>query len=63
MAEVVNLRQARKQKARAEKTRAAEENRIAFGRTRGEREKQRRLAEHAERHLEGHRRESGDKPE
>jgi hypothetical protein len=60
VAEIVNLRQARKQKVRAEKARAAGENRAAFGRNKGEREKQRRLAEQTERHLDGHRREPGD---
>jgi len=36
MAEIVNLRQARKKKKRAEKERRAENNRIAFGRTQAE---------------------------
>jgi hypothetical protein len=36
MAEIINLRQARKQKARAEKEVRANENRIAFGRTKAE---------------------------
>ena len=56
MAEIVNLRQARKTKARAENEAKAAENRLAFGRTKAERElsgKERRLAE---RRLEGHRR-------
>jgi Domain of unknown function (DUF4169) len=35
-AEIVNLRQARKVKARSEKERAAEQNRISFGRTKQE---------------------------
>jgi hypothetical protein len=60
MAEIVNLRQARKHKARADKARVAEQNRAAFGRGRDERERQRRLAEQAGRHLDGHRREPGD---
>ncbi len=37
MADIVNLRQARKRKARAEKDSRAEANRIAFGRPKGER--------------------------
>lgn len=57
MAEIVNLRQARKHKARAEKERRATENRAAFGRTRGEREKQHRLEDQAGRFIDGHRRE------
>jgi len=60
MAEIVNLRQARKRKARADEARTAEENRAAFGRTKGEREKQRRIDEQAGRHLDGHRREPGE---
>jgi hypothetical protein len=60
MAEIVNLRQARKQKARADKARAADRNRTVFGRTGDEKERQRRLADQAERHLDGHRREPGD---
>ena len=60
MAEIVNLRQARKRRARAEKAHVAEANRAAFGRGKGEREKQRRLGEQAERHLDGHRRETGE---
>ncbi|MGB0682866.1 MAG: DUF4169 family protein [Magnetovibrionaceae bacterium] len=38
MAEVINLRQARKRKARADKAEQAEQNRIRFGRTKSERE-------------------------
>ena len=37
MAEIVNLRQARKQKSRTEKDGKAAENRVAFGRTKAER--------------------------
>ena len=36
-AEIVNLRRARKEKARADKERQAAENRIRFGRTKAER--------------------------
>ena len=60
VAEIVNLRLARKQKARADRARAADENRAAFGRSRQERERAQRLAEQAERTLDGHRREPGD---
>jgi hypothetical protein len=59
MAEIVNLRQARKQKARADKARAADENRATFGRSKAERERERQLARQAERHLDSHRREPG----
>ena len=56
MGEVVNLRRARKAKARVESERQADANRLAFGRTRAERE-----ASDAEKklqfaRLEGHRR-------
>ncbi|QDC00008.1 DUF4169 family protein [Mesorhizobium sp. 8] len=57
MAEIVNLRQARKQKARADKERAAAGNRAAYGRTKDERERQRRLDEQAGRFIDGHLRE------
>lgn len=38
MAEVVNLRRARKERAKREKEAQAQENRLAFGRTKAERE-------------------------
>lgn len=37
MGEVINLRRARKQKQRLDDERRAQENRVAFGRTKGER--------------------------
>ena len=43
--DVINLRRARKEKARAEKVRVAAENRAAFGRTKAE--KERAAREHA----------------
>ncbi len=43
MGEIVNLREARKRQARAEKARLAEANRARFGRTKAE--KQAQLAE------------------
>jgi hypothetical protein len=56
MAEIVNLRQARKQKARAEKDVKAAENRVAFGRTKADR----KLTDASQRlslnRLEGHKR-------
>jgi hypothetical protein len=39
-AEIVNLRRARKEKARAAKAESAAQNRAKFGRTRAEREKE-----------------------
>jgi hypothetical protein len=41
MADVVNLRHARKQKARADKEQEAAENRAKFGRTKGEKKRDR----------------------
>ena len=56
MADIINLRRARKDKVRAEKEARAAENRVKFGRTKEEK----RLAEArerlAERHIEAHRR-------
>ena len=47
--DVVNLRQFRKVKARSEKERAAEDNRIAFGRTKSEKQLTTRLNDMAAR--------------
>ncbi|MCL6708211.1 DUF4169 family protein [Pseudomonas sp. R2.Fl] len=47
--DVVNLRQFRKAKARDEKERRAEQNRVSFGRTRAEKDLTRALNEKAER--------------
>jgi Domain of unknown function (DUF4169) len=61
MADIINLRRARKDKARADKEARATENRIRFGRTKDEKllaEARERLAE---RRVEAHRRD--DKPE
>lgn len=56
MAEIVNLKRARKKKARAEKEKKAAANRVAFGRTREEKQKSdAERALEAARHL-GHRR-------
>ena len=50
--DVVNLRQFRKQKARSEKDRQAEQNRIAFGRTKAEKTLTRALNDKAEKTLD-----------
>ena len=50
--DVVNLRQFRKQKARSEKDRQAEQNRIAFGRTKAEKTLTRALNDKAEKALD-----------
>jgi hypothetical protein len=56
MAEIVNLRQARKQKARAEKAAKASENRVAFGLTKAERKLTDAAKDLSLRRLEGHKR-------
>ena len=60
MAEIINLRNARKQKARASKDAQAEQNRISFGRSKAE--KQLTAAERAlaEKRIDGHRRTDKD---
>ncbi|TPI10032.1 DUF4169 family protein [Mesorhizobium sp. B4-1-3] len=62
MGEVVNLRQARKQKARTEKERQASENRALHGRSKTERERDRLTSEKAGKFVAGHRREKPDDP-
>jgi hypothetical protein len=57
MAEIVNLRMARKQKARAGREKDAAENRALHGRSKSERLRERKSAERAETILDGHRRE------
>jgi hypothetical protein len=65
MAEVVNLRQARKAKKRADDRSAAAVNRAAFGRTKAEKAKEKAEAARAAGVLDGARRApgtSGDDP-
>jgi Domain of unknown function (DUF4169) len=57
LADIVNLRQHRKQKARAEKERTAEQNRAMHGRSKAEKERDRLATEQAVRFIDGHRRE------
>ncbi|MGB3832807.1 MAG: DUF4169 family protein [Mesorhizobium sp.] len=63
MAEIVNLRQARKHKQRADRERAAEQNRALHGRPKAERERDRLAADKAANFLEGHRRQGADEPD
>lgn len=56
MAEIVNLRMARKAKARRDKAVDADRNRAAFGRTRSERERGAAEKRREEAHLDGHKR-------
>ena len=53
MGEVVTLNQVRKARAKAEAKSRAESNRIAFGRTKAEKEAARRVAERQKRDLDG----------
>lgn len=52
MADIVNLRQFRKTKARSEKESQAEQNRLTFGRTKNEKTLTKALNEKAERALD-----------
>lgn len=52
MAEIVNLRQSRKQKRRDDKERQAAGNRAKFGRTKAEKLRDAAEAEHDQRHLD-----------
>jgi len=62
MAEIINLRQARKNKARAEKEARAEQNRISFGRTKAEKKLTKAEQDLAKSRLEAHRREPDETP-
>ena len=55
MGEIVNLRQVRKQKARAEKERQADANRALYGRTKAEKARDRLEAKKSSDFIEGHR--------
>ncbi|MGX5850983.1 DUF4169 family protein [Mesorhizobium sp. PL10] len=57
MGDVVNLRQLRKQKARAEKEKLAGENRARHGRSKAEKDRDRLTSDKAEKFIAGHRRE------
>jgi hypothetical protein len=62
MAEIVNLRMARKRIKRRKDEATAEENRIRHGRTLAERERERHAAKTVERHLDAHRLRPDDEP-
>lgn len=57
MADIINLRTVRKQKARAGKEAQAEQNRALFGRSKGEKLKQAAEKTLADRKIDGHKRE------
>lgn len=56
MAGVVNLRQARKARERDERRLAGDENAARFGRTKAQKEAERRAAEKNRAHLDAHKR-------
>lgn len=53
MAEIVNLNRWRKAKAKEDKARQAETNRVAFGRTKAEKEATRKQADQQAKELDG----------
>ena len=59
MAEIINLRKARKAKARAEKDAQAAEKRAKFGRPKHERSRSEAAKDLLDRKLDAHRREDG----
>ncbi|RUX92219.1 MULTISPECIES: DUF4169 family protein [unclassified Mesorhizobium] len=63
MADIVNLRQARKLKARDEKVRDAEQNRALHGRSKTEKQRDRLVADNSEKFVAGHRREKPGDPD
>jgi hypothetical protein len=60
MADIVNLRQARRRKARAERERAAEQNRLLHGRSKAEKSRDESERARAASFLESHRRKKPD---
>lgn len=63
MAEIINLRKARKKKARAEKEAEAAENRAKFGRPNEEQTQTEASKDLLDRKLDAHRREDSDPDE
>ena len=63
MGDVVNLRRARKARDRAGAEAQAEQNRIAFGRTKAERKLTEAERDKAARHIDGHKLGRDDEPE
>lgn len=56
MADIVNLRQFKKHKARAERETLADQNRVLHGRTKAEKARDQLTAERVEKFVDGHRR-------
>ena len=63
MGDIVNLRQARKQKARDEKLSDAEQNRALHGRSKAQKQRDRLIADKSEKFVDGHRREPSPSPD
>lgn len=59
MADIVNLRQFKKQKARSAREAVAEQNRTLHGRTKAEKAIERQTAERAEKFVDAHKLERG----
>lgn len=57
MADIVNLRQLKKQKARAERETLADRNRALHGRTKAEKQRDQLTSERADKFVDDHRRE------
>jgi hypothetical protein len=57
MAEIINLRTARKNKVRTEKAATAAQNRAKYGRTKTEKLKEATEKSRSEQHVDGHQRE------
>jgi hypothetical protein len=60
MAEIINLRQARKRKAKADKEAKAAANRAAFGRAKDERSLEDARRDRERRHIDSHKRDTPD---
>jgi hypothetical protein len=58
-ADIINLRQAKKSRARLEKEQKAQQNRLLFGRSKAEKQITRLTLEKQEAQLDAHRRETG----
>ena len=54
MSDIINLKHARKVKARAEKSAQADQNRRKYGQTKAEKLKAAKKADQARKHLDGH---------
>ena len=60
MADIINLRNARKQKARADKDVQAAQNRVLFGQTKAEKLKRSAEKTLADKHIDGHKKNEQD---